>query len=417
MGPTHLGAGSALPHVGLPGPFPSSASQGSGDKLFESKELDDGYDLPPVVHAFHGSKVGLGQKLQQWQSKELQPLAVSLIGVDEAPPLWTHPTGCDFVRGSKLVVKPQVAQQRRLTKTQVLLLQSLWAPVDVPNYNNNNHTPWPQTCQTAHVLCGQQAKPPTAHRPDPPSSEALQKRLGIDPSNAELAINEVLASHADPQYTDWKIIIMDNTAWQLNPADPGSLDVQCTGLGGGELDQEWEVLLACRKEAHVYGPSLSKQDDWNTRAGTIAGTAHTQEYLLLHIAMFPIGVHTWCHVLGVPDAHQLQAQIISRAMKLLRFCPITPAHRKPPWPEYKHGLRLFTKLLVAHPLVGVCLPPEIRPAEYLKLTGYMVGSLFIWFVCLCFCVFLFCLCLVLFLVFVSLFLGVLLGFLDERDSA
>ena len=95
-------------------------------------------------------------------------------------------------------------------------------------------------------------------------------------------------------------------------------------MGGGELDEEWDVLLACRKEAHVYGPSLSKQDDWNARAGTIAGTAHTQEYLLLHIAMFPIGVHTWCHVLGVPDAHQLQAQIISRAMKLLRFYPIYP---------------------------------------------------------------------------------------------
>ena len=61
----------------------------------------------------------------------------------------------------------------------------------------------------------------------------------------------------------------------------------------------------------------------------------------------------------------------------IAFLPITPAHRKPPWPGYKHGLRLFTKLLVAHPLVGVCLPPEIRPAEYLKLTGYMVGSLFI----------------------------------------
>ena len=127
----------------------------------------------------------------------------------------------------------------------------------------------------------------------------------------------------------------------------------------------------------MYGPSLSKQDDWNARAGTIAGTAHTQEYLLLHIAMFPIGAHTWCRVLGVPDADQLQAQIISRAMKLLRFCPIIPAHRKPPWPGYKQGLRLFTKLLVAHPLVGVCLPPEIRPVEYLKSTGYMVGSLFI----------------------------------------
>ena len=41
----------------------------------------------------------------------------------------------------------------------------------------------------------------------------------------------------------------------------------------------------------------------------------------------------------------------------------------------------------------------------------------VWFECLCFCVFVFCLCLVLFLVFVSLFLGVLPGFLDERDSA
>ena len=61
-----------------------------------------------------------------------------------------------------------------------------------------------------------------------------------------------------------------------------------------KLDEDWDVLLACKKEAHVYGPSLSKQDDWNARAGTIAGTAHTQEYLLLHIAMFPIGAHTWC---------------------------------------------------------------------------------------------------------------------------
>ena len=119
---------------------------------------------------------------------------------------------------------------------------------------------------------------------------------------------------------------MENTSWQLNHTDTGYLDVQCTGLGGGELEKDWEVLLACRKEAHVYGPSLSKQDDWKERAGTIAGTAHTQKCLLLHLAMFPIGLHTWCHVLGVPDAHQLQAQIILRAKKVLEFCPITPAH-------------------------------------------------------------------------------------------
>ena len=85
-----------------------------GDKLFQSKELSIGYSLPPIVHAFHGSKVGLGQQLRQWLNKGLQPLAVSLIGVDEAPPLWTHPTGCDFVRGSKLIAKPHVLQNKAL---------------------------------------------------------------------------------------------------------------------------------------------------------------------------------------------------------------------------------------------------------------------------------------------------------------
>ena len=175
-----------------------------GDKLFQSKELAIGYSLPPIVHAFHGSKVGLGHQLQQWQSKGLQPLAVSLIGVDEAPPLWTHPTGCDFVRGSKIVAKPHVPQDRSLTKTQVLLLQSLWTPVEAPN-SNNDHTPWPKTCEPAYVFCGQQASLQLPTAQILPLLEALQRRLEIDPSNAELAINEVLASHTDPKYTDWKI--------------------------------------------------------------------------------------------------------------------------------------------------------------------------------------------------------------------
>ena len=100
-----------------------------------------------------------------------------------------------------------------------------------------------------------------------------------------------------------------------------AIEVPLTGLGGGELDKDWDVLLACRKEAHVYGPSLSKQGDWKERAGTIAGTAHTQEYLLLHLAMFPIGLHTWCHVLGVPADQQLQAQIIHRA-RCWSFVPL-----------------------------------------------------------------------------------------------
>ena len=53
----------------------------------------------------------------------------------------------------------------------------------------------------------------------------------------------------------------------------------------------------------------------------------------------------------MPTAHQLQAQIIYRAKKVLEFGPITPAHRKPPWPGYKQRMRFFTKLLAEHPLV------------------------------------------------------------------
>ena len=320
--------------------------------------------------------VTLGRKLEKWHDIGLQPLAVALLGIEEAPPLWTHPMGCDFVRGTRIVAKPQVAQQRKLTSLQVLLLQSLWTPIGSPN-SHNSQMPWPSNCPTIKTLCGQHASLQLPSKAIAPLLQSLQQRVGIDPNKAELDVNEILASHSDPRYFQWQRTIMDHTAWQLNPADTGYLDVQCTGLGGAELDADWDVLIACKKEAHVYGPSLSKQDDWTTKTGTVAGTAHTQEYLLLHIAMLPIGLHAWGHVLGVPRMPQIQAQIASRAARILRFCPIIPAHRKLPWPGYKQGLRLFTKLLVAHPLVGVCRPPEIAPAELLKAAGYMTGSIYI----------------------------------------
>ena len=341
-----------------------------GDKLFQSKDLDDAYCLPPIVHAFQGNKVRMGKKLQKWQKQGPYPLAVALLGIDQLPPLWAHPTGSIFVRGSKFVARPHVAEQRKLTHIQVLLLQSLWTPEAMP-HRYNDHTPWPQDCRSMQVCCGQNASLQLPTNEVSPLLEMLQKKLKLETGNPELTVNEILASHSDPKYSEWKAVVFESTVWQLNPTDTGYLDAQCTGLGGGQLDDDWDVLLACRKEAHVYGPSLSKQDDWNAKSGTIAGTAHTQEYLLLHLAMFPIGLHAWSNVLGMPTAHQLQAQIIYRAKKVLEFGPITPAHRKPPWPGYKQSLRFFTKLLSEHPLVGICRPPNPLPAETLKASGYM----------------------------------------------
>ena len=105
---------------------------------------------------------------------------------------------------------------------------------------------------------------------------------------------------------------------------------------------------------------------------------------MLHVGLFPVGAHAWCHVKGVQTHPQVQAQIIHRALRVLKFGPITPAHRKPPWTGYKQSLRLFTQLLAAHPLTGICRPPNLTTAEDnrlaeqvgvgLSIRGHSAGS-------------------------------------------
>ena len=203
-------------------------------------------------------------------------------------------------------------------------------PAETPHHHNTQ-TPWANDCEEVHAFCGQHASLKLSTHEVRPLYESLCKRPQIAASNPELTINEILASHADPKYRDWQTVIVESSVWQINPTDTGDLAAQCTGLGGSELDEEWDVLLACKKDAHVYGPSLSKQDDWDAKRRTIAGTAHTQEYFMLHLALFPVGLLAWCGVHGVQERHQVQAQIIHRAQRVLEFGPVTPAHRKPPW--------------------------------------------------------------------------------------
>ena len=246
-----------------------------GDKLFQSKEVDSNHSLPPIVHAYQGNKVNLGRKLQEWQEKGLAPLGAALLGVEQMPPLWTHSNGCDFVRGGRFVVKPRVTATRALTPTQVLLLQSLWLPVQTP-HQFNTQPPWTPDCVAVSTLCGQHASLQLPADVAQPLRDSSQRRLQLELNSSELSINEIISRHADPKYRDGQTVIIESTHWQINPTDTGDLIAQCTGLGGSELDEEWDVLLACKKDAHVYGPSLSKQDDWHTKKGTIAGTAHTQ---------------------------------------------------------------------------------------------------------------------------------------------
>ena len=41
-----------------------------GDKLFQSKDLDDAYCLPPIVHAFQGNKVRIGKSFKNGRNKD-----------------------------------------------------------------------------------------------------------------------------------------------------------------------------------------------------------------------------------------------------------------------------------------------------------------------------------------------------------
>ena len=76
----------------------------SRSEFFQSKKVDEGYSLPPVIHTFQVNEVAFGQKLEHWHGRGLQPLAVSPTGVDQAPSLYTHSTGCDFVRSGSSTV-------------------------------------------------------------------------------------------------------------------------------------------------------------------------------------------------------------------------------------------------------------------------------------------------------------------------
>ena len=185
--------GALSPMSVLPADFPILCLP--GDKLFSEQGCGKSILPSPNSACFSWKQSRNRKEAPTVAMARSTPLAVALIGVDQLPPLWTHPTGSDFVRGSKLVAKPHVAEQRKLTQTQVLLLQSLWTPVEFPHHSNN-HTPWPQTCQATYVLCGQQASLQLPTNQIRPLLEALQKRLQIDSSNPELAINEILASHA-----------------------------------------------------------------------------------------------------------------------------------------------------------------------------------------------------------------------------
>ena len=55
-----------------------------------------------TTHAFGGSKMRVGNKLQQAGGPPL-PLVAAMRGVENKLPLWACDDGCDFIRGTRLL--------------------------------------------------------------------------------------------------------------------------------------------------------------------------------------------------------------------------------------------------------------------------------------------------------------------------
>ena len=166
-----------------------------GDKLFQSKDVEASYCLPPVVHAFHGNKVDTGKKLRQREWQGLCPLAVSLIGDDQL-----HHYGPPHRK--RLCARKQTSSKapcRRAAQTHSDTCVDTPESVDASGipHHNNQPRPWPQACRASHVLCGQDASLQL------PTKQILLLLVSLQaianrPNNLELAINKILASHADP---------------------------------------------------------------------------------------------------------------------------------------------------------------------------------------------------------------------------
>lgn len=123
------------------------------------------------------------------------------------------------------------------------------------------------------------------------------------------------------------------------------------------------MLLTCKKRR----PRLWILVKQARRLGCQARdhSRHCAHPRILNAPSCPLSNWITCVVWGSRNTAE-SPTAIHRAQRVLGFGLITPAHRKPPWAGYQQSLRLFTKLLAAHPLAGICRPRNLSAAESIK---------------------------------------------------
>ena len=353
--------GALAPLVFLPANFPIIVLP--GDKMFQSRDVSPDYQMAPITHAYGGSKTRVGRALRIKGQTAIMPVQVTLIGGDGKLPLWAHPDGCDFIRGSRLVNQTLMAPAQALSAMEVACLQTLWREV----VHLAVGTPiWQVGLYDVPVL----SLPDAILALGPSTIHIFHQVQGTYPagtveaeSQLHLFKDEWAGWNEDQKRTfhgRWCYTVATSSLL-LTEQLRTPIRIEFSGLGGSHVLEEpfvADLFVKCMPSAPCYGRSLAYVDRKETDtmwATSIGRTAQTHEYHMLHEAAWPFGVFAWQRILCQWDQDVLPTLepglLMTRACSLAAMGSKCPAHQREPHPGYQNALRLFMMTLQPAPLV------------------------------------------------------------------
>ena len=295
--------GALAPLVFLPATFPIIVLP--GDKMFQSRDVSPEFQMAPITHAYGGSKTRVGRALRAQGNTAVMPLLVTLCGGDSKLPLWAHPDGCDFIRGSRLVNQTLNAPNVALSSMEVACLQTLWREVDPLSVGPPI---WQVGVYDIPVL-----SLPDAISALGPSAISIFQQVkdmypwGTTEETLQLHTFKALWAKWDDDerrkfHGRWCYTVATSPLL-LTEHLKSPFRVEFSGLGGSHVLEEpfvADLFVKCMPSAPCYRPSLAYVDRKETNsmwATSIGRTAQTHEYHMLHEAAWPFGVFAWQRIL------------------------------------------------------------------------------------------------------------------------
>ena len=187
-----------------------------------------------------------------------------------------------------------------------------------------------------------------------------------------------LLAHSDPRHP--------NFCNKNRRVTPASIIVECSGVGGGDLNlaQPWHVCIRTNKhKQQVYGPSLAlleesvRTSDQSTIHFTGLGlTKSLQEFLVLHYyatdsaaSWFDL-LSDWFPQVRWPSPGRLR----HLARDIFRRIHVAPSHRRAPHPCWTGPMNLVLRLLLGLGRRQIISFKGTPPLTNVMVRGFSAGS-------------------------------------------